>query len=368
MSGAGKEALVHRCGPSAGVGAIPQEPGKRLPCRTIDLHCHIFVPEAQAIVAGSVAQQVDAAASLATFGAESLAVNAAQFETLGPRLTSLGTRLADMDAMGVDMQLISVSPTQYFYGAEDVDMAEAIVSSINDHIADACASHSGRLAGLGTVALQHPGLAARQLDYAMRVQGLRGVEISSHVNGINISDRRFDPFWEKADELGAIVFLHPWGTTVGERLNRHYLGNSVGQPMETAIALSNLIFEGTLDRHPGVRIVAAHGGGYLPLYINRSDHAHAVRPEACGCVHPPAEYLKRIWFDSLVYKPDHLHRLIDAVGLSQIVLGTDYPFDMGHYDPAALLAGLAPDQQAAIAGGNAAALLGLAPATKTERS
>jgi aminocarboxymuconate-semialdehyde decarboxylase len=354
------EVLLHRCSDPV-QAAIQRGSGKRLDCRTIDMHCHMFVPEVQAIVAGSAGQQTDAAALARTFGAESLAINARQIEVIGPKLTTLEARLADMAAMGVDMQVISVSPTQYFYSVDDPDMAASVSSAVNGRIAETCAAHPDRLAGLGTVSLQHPERAAVQLRVAMREQGLRGVEISSHVNGINISDRQFDPFWNAADELGAIVFLHPWGTTVGDRLNRHYLGNTVGQPMETTIALSNLIFDGTLDRHPGVKIVAAHGGGYLPLYINRSDHAFAVRREACACAHPPSTYLHRIWFDSLVYEPDHLRRLIDVVGASQVVLGTDYPFDMGHYDPAGMFAGLAPATLAAIAGGNAAALLGIAP-------
>lgn len=356
MSRSGSETLLHRCGDSA---PVVRRQAQRLRCRTIDMHCHILVPEIQEIVAGSSGQKADAAASLRTFGAASLAVNAGQFETIGPKLTRLGDRLADMDVMGVDVQVISISPTQYFYAIDDADMAEAVCAAANDGIAETCAAHADRLIGLGTVSLQYPDRAAAQLEMLIREHGMRGVEISSHVDGVNISDRRFDPFWAKADALGAVVFLHPWGTTVGDRLGRHYLGNIVGQPMETAIALSNLIFEGTLDRHPGIKIVAAHGGGYLPLYINRSDHAFAERADACGCVHRPSSYLKRIWFDSLVYEPGHLQRLIEVVGASQVVLGTDYPFDMGHYDPAALLGHLDDEAQAAIAGGNAAHLLGL---------
>ena len=332
------------------------------------MHCHMFVPEVQAIVAGSAGQQAETASLNRTFGADSLAINADQLEVIGPKLMTLAARFDDMDAMGVDMQVISLSPTQYFYTVDDRDMASSVTTAANERIAETCAAHPDRLAGLGTVSLQYPDLAAAQLHRAMRDQGLRGVEISSHVNGANISDRQFDAFWTTADELGAIVFLHPWGTNVGDRLKRHYLGNTVGQPMETAIALSNLIFEGTLDRHPGVKIVAAHGGGYLPLYINRSDHAYSVRPEVCGCAHHPSTYLSRIWFDSLVYEPEHLRRLIEVVGASQVVLGTDYPFDMGHYDPAGLFTNLDPDTQAAIAGGNAAALLGIDLGTTAARS
>lgn len=358
MSAFASAPLVHRCADHV-QAAVAQGSGRRLAYRTIDLHCHLFVPEVQAMVAGTPGQLAEAAASLRTFGAESLEVNAKQLGAMAPKLTTLDVRIADMDAMGVDMQVLSVSPTQYYYTVDDRDMASAIVRAVNDRTADTVAHRPDRLAGLGTVSLQYPDLAADQLEHAMQSQGLHGVEISTHVDNENIADRRFDPFWAKADELGAIVFVHPWGTSVGDRLSAHYLGNTVGQPMETAIALSNLIFAGTLDRHPGVKIVAAHGGGYLPTYISRSDHAYAARPEACGCALPPSAYLRRIWFDSLVYEQAHLQRLIDVAGVSQIVLGTDYPFDMGHYDPAGLFASLDPRAQAAIAGENAAKLLGL---------
>ena len=367
MNQSAPKTLLHRCGDPVQTG-ISRGTGRRLDCRTIDMHCHIFVPEVQAIVAGSAGQKAEMAALHRTFGADSLAINAGQLETIVPKLTTLQARFADMDAMGVDMQVISISPTQYYYMIDEEAMASSVARAVNERIAETCEAHPDRLAGLGTVSLQYPEKAAAQLHLAMRDQGLRGVEISSHLNGINISDRRFDPFWSMADDLGAVVFLHPWGTNVGDRLSKHYLGNTVGQPMETAIALSNLIFEGTLDRHPGVKIVAAHGGGYLPLYINRSDHAYEVRPEVCGCAHQPSTYLKRIWFDSLVYEPYHLQRLIDVVGASQVVLGTDYPFDMGHYDPAGLLASLDPETRRAVAGGNAATLLGIDLHTTAARS
>jgi len=192
--------------------------------------------------------------------------------------------------------------------------------------------------------------------------GLRGVEISSAVNGLELSDERFDRFWSKAEELGCLVFIHPLGTSLGERVNRHYLGNIIGQPIETTIALSHLIFGGVLDRYPRLRICAAHGGGYLPSYIGRSDHGFAVRPEAAKIQHKPSEYLKRIYFDSLVYTAEGLRHLIEEVGVTQIMLGTDYPFDMGAYDPHAhvsAVAGLTEQERDLILGGNAARLLGI---------
>ena len=183
------------------------------------------------------------------------------------------------------------------------------------------------------------------------------------VNGEELDAVRLTPFWRKAEELGAVIFIHPFGTTLGERVSTYYLSNIIGQPLETTIALSHLIFGGVLDRHPGLRIVAAHGGGYLPGYCGRTNHAHAVRPEVhAGAKLRPVEYLRKMWFDTLVYEPGGLRHLIDVVGASQLVVGSDYPFDMGHYDPHGLLAatqGLTPAELNAILGGNAAGLLGL---------
>ncbi|ABQ68667.1 amidohydrolase 2 [Rhizorhabdus wittichii RW1] len=351
------DAMLHRCSPQAAPVALGT-PVARLPFRTIDLHCHLAAPEVEALVAGHPLLAERAGAEAAAIGAASLAVNRERIGALMPRLTGADERLRDMDAMGVDVQAISPSPTQYHYWAEP-DLADRIVGRMNDAIATACAAHPDRFVGLGTVALQHPERAAAQLETAMRDHGFKGVEISSLVDGVDIADRRFDPFWAKADELGAVVLIHPWGTTLGDRLADHYLMNIVGQPFETALCLSKLIFGGTLDRHRRLRIVTVHGGGYLPTYVGRSDHGHAVRPEAGGCSCAPSEQLKRIWFDSLVYEPRHLARLIDEVGVGQVVLGTDYPFDMGHYDPASVVAGLDEDSQRRILGGNAAKLLGI---------
>jgi aminocarboxymuconate-semialdehyde decarboxylase len=232
----------------------------------------------------------------------------------------------------------------------------------NEAIAALVATKPDRLSGLATVALQHPALAANQLKHAVKVLGLRGVEISSSVNGRELSDPGLEPFWATAQELAVVVFLHPFGTTLGERVTSHYLVNTIGQPLETTIALSHLIFGGVLDAYPGLKIVAAHGGGYLPTYSGRSDHAFAVRPEAATKTRTkPSEHLRRIWFDSVVYEPQALKTLVDHVGVSQLVVGSDYPFDMGNYDIHALVnetPGLTDTERAAILGGNAADLIG----------
>ena len=334
--------------------------GQRL--RTIDLHCHALTTEVERKVAGHPQKSAEAQARLRTMGRASVEYNASTMlpESL-PALTDLAVRLQDMDAMGVDIQVISPSPNQYYYWAEP-DLAVEIVRLQNEHIAELCAQHPHRLAGLGTLALQHPAVAIEQLEYAVRKLGLKGVEVSTAVNGVELADPALEPVWGKAESLGCMIFIHPLGTSLGERLDRHYLSNIVGQPVETAVALSHLIFGGVLDRYPGLKICAAHGGGYLPTYIGRSEHAYGARPDAHTMALPPAEYLKRLYFDSLVYSPQALRMLLDQVGEEQVVVGTDYPFDMGHYDIHALVGatpGLSEAGRAAVLGGNAARLLGL---------
>lgn len=338
---------------------------RRLPFLAVDMHCHNHSPEVEGLSADHPVRKAVAALEAEAIGAASVRVNVERYASVLPKLTLASERLADMDAMGVDVQVVSPSPLQYAYWAEQA-LADQLVGLQNEAVAVLCGDHPDRFVGLGTVALQDPARAARQLERLMKKDGFKGVEIGTYVAGRDIADRFFDPFWTKADELGAVVFIHPWGTTVGSRLADHYLMNVVGQPFETTVGLSKLILGGTLDRCPGVKIVAAHGGGYLPAYIGRSDHAYAVRPDAGTCACLPSTYLRRIWFDSVVYDPKQLARLIDAVGADRVVLGTDYPFDMGHYDPAGLVVGLDTETQRRLLGGNAAGMLGLRQKELTE--
>ncbi|HVB86007.1 MAG TPA: amidohydrolase family protein [Candidatus Dormibacteraeota bacterium] len=328
---------------------------------TVDVHCHILTAEVESLVAGCPEKQAEQAAQLRIYGPESIEHNRTLFARLMPQLTGVDERLRRMDEMGVDVQLISPSPNQYYYWAE-VDLAKQIVATQNEHIALVCGTHPERLRGLGNVSLQHPELSVEQLSDCVNKFGLRGVEISSACNGLELSDVRFERFWAKAEELGCLVFIHPLGTSLGDRVNRYYLGNIIGQPLETTVALSHLIFGGVLDRFPGLKICAAHGGGYLPSYVGRSDHGYAVRPEAANIKLKPSEYLKRIYYDSLVYTPEGLRHLIEQVGVAQVMIGTDYPFDMGSYDPHGQIAdvpGISQEERDRILGGNAARLLGI---------
>jgi predicted TIM-barrel fold metal-dependent hydrolase len=326
----------------------------------IDTHGHLLVPEANALAGGHPREAADVAAELASFSAPSVAANQAQLRRVWPQLTAVERRLADLDAIGVDVQVVGPMP-MHRYWAEPV-LAAKLTTLINEAIAAHCGAGAGRLYGLGTLPLQHPDLAVRELERAMTELGLKGVSVSTNVDGRELADAAFEPVWEAAASLGAVVFIHPWGCSLGARLGAHFLGNTFGQPAETALALSHLIFSGTLDRHPGLRLLAAHGGGFLPTYIGRSDHAWSQRADARGCTRPPSSYLRRIWYDALVYTPQALRHLVEVVGSDKVVLGTDYPFDMGVADPVerATAAALPAADLTAILSGNAATLFGVA--------
>jgi aminocarboxymuconate-semialdehyde decarboxylase len=293
-----------------------------------------------------------------------------------PQLTDLDRRLADMDAQGVDVQLVSPSPSHFYYFAGE-ELSLKLAKQANQAVREFVDRAPERLNGLGLVPLQHPALMVEALDHAVLECGLLGVEIGSFAatpgdperGTVELSTPRLEPFWSRAEELGALVFLHPFGCSLDERLDRFYLANTVSQPAENAVALSHLIFSGVLDRHPELKVLAAHGGGYLPTTIGRSDHAWKVRPEARTCAEPPSSYLKKIYFDSLVHSAAELGALVAAAGPEQVLLGSDYPFDMGSDKPVAEVhaAGLAAEDAASILAGNAAALGITASARLAER-
>ncbi|KQM83557.1 amidohydrolase family protein [Agromyces sp. Leaf222] len=326
----------------------------------VDVHAHVLLPALQAVVQAGDPEGFAAAADLETRrnGPESQAASGAMIRERFAKLTDLGARLAAMDATGVDVQVVSPSPSHYYPWA-DAELADRVARAASLATAELVASAPERLLGLGLVPLQHPSLLVGALEYAVLDLGLVGVEISSGAGDVELSDERLEPFWSRAEELDAVVFLHPFGCTLDERLDRYYLANTVGQPTENAVALSHLIFSGVLDRHPRLRIVAAHGGGYLPAYIGRSDHAWRARPEVHGCRELPSSYLRRLWFDSLVHDATGLRILVDAAGADRVVLGSDFPFDMGVEDPVASVreAGLDASTEQGILSGNIRSLI-----------
>jgi aminocarboxymuconate-semialdehyde decarboxylase len=348
----------------ATAGRRPQPGPRRSPSvdahtvRTVDVHAHLLLPEVEALVADLPGLAEARALDARRNGPAAQAVSGPMVRERVPILTDVRLRLAAMDAQGVDVQLVSPSPSHYHYWADE-ETAEKLYRLAGEATAAHCAQAPDRLRGLGLAPLQHPEQAVRALEHALD-QGLLGVEISSHAPGRELSDPAYEPFWKRAEETGAILFLHPFGCTLDERLDQWYLSNTVGQPTENAVALSHLIFSGVLDRHPELKLIAAHGGGYLPTHIGRSDHAWSARSDAgAGCAHLPSSYLKRLYFDSLVHDPQVLRALIGAVGADRVLLGSDFPFDMGTEDPVGALraAGLSDPDFHAVRGGNAAALL-----------
>jgi aminocarboxymuconate-semialdehyde decarboxylase len=311
--------------------------GRRV--KTVDVHAHCAVPEAMALMGLKVAPN-----------------------TL--LMSDKSERLAAMDAQGIDVEALSINP--YWYGAAR-DLAAQLISIQNEALAAICAAEPERFVAFASVALQHPDLAAEQLETAVRRFGLRGVAIGGSVNGEELAAARFQPFWAKAEALGVLVFIHPQGTRELEPSGRlkgsGLLDNTIGNPLETTIALSHLIFEGTLDRFPGLKICAAHGGGYLPSYAARSDAVCRTFPERVGPLPKkrPTEYLKQLYFDSIVFTPEALRHLIAETGPGQIVMGTDYPYPWTSTSVDHILAtpGLSDADRIAILGGTAAKLLGI---------
>src|SRR5207244_7612990 len=255
-----------------------------------------------------------------------------------------------------------------WYRAER-DAAVELIKIQNEKLAEFCAVTPDRFVAFATVALQHPDLAVEQLQYAIRRLGLRGLAIGCIVAGQELADPKFHPVWAKAEELGILIFMHPLGTRELEPSGRlggsGLLTNTIGNPLETTIALSHLIFEGTLDRFPGLKICAAHGGGFLPSYANRSDAVIRCFPDRVGPLPKknPTAYLKdgQLFFDTIVFTPEALRHLIAESGPGQIMIGTDYPFPWTTTEIDLVLStpGLSDDQPVAILGGTAAKLLGI---------
>lgn len=333
--------------------------GRATSLPTVDVHAHVGVPAVDALINGQAGLAEQRRIDAATLGPASLQLNLKQMTEIGPKLLDLDRRLTAMDAARVDVQAVSAVPLPHAWA--DRDLAGRIVATTNESVATFCATSPDRLLPIGTVSLQHPDLAVTQLTSAVRDTGMRGVQISTSAGpGRELDDPSLAEFWAAAEELGAAVLIHPWGCTLGERLNAYYLFNSVGNPTETTLALSRLIFSGVLERHPRLKVWSAHGGGYLASYIVRADHAWAVRNDARTTEEAPSALLRRTFVDSLVYAPEQLRHLVASVGASQVTLGSDYPFDMGVDDPLDRLeaAGFDLATTDAVRGGNALRLLG----------
>ncbi len=331
----------------SGTGAHPRAQrrdvviaGKRV--KTVDVHAHCAVPAAM--------QLVDL-----------------PLETQALLMHDTSSRIAAMDAQGIDVEVLSINP--YWYRVER-DVVAELIRVQNETLVEFCAANPDRFVAFATAALQYPGLAARQVQHAVKNLGFRGVGVAGSVAGDELANPKFHPFWAKCEELGVLVFMHPLGTRELEATGRlagcGLLTNTIGNPLETTIALSHLIFEGTLDRFPGLKICAAHGGGFLPSYANRSDAVTRCFPNRVGPLPKknPTAYLRdgQLYFDTIVFTPEGLRHLIAETGPDKIMIGTDYPFPWTSTEVDLIMdtPGLSDDQRIAILGGTAQRLLGIA--------
>ena len=277
-------------------------------------------------------------------------------------MTTIDRRLSDLDRMGIDIQVVAPAPGQCYYYV-DSKIAESAHRITNDGVAEFCMRKPDRFLGLGGVTLQEPDLAVQELDYVMSELRLKGVQILTNVDGRELSDPLYRPFFARAEQLGALIMLHPNGFTQGERFTHFYFNNVIGNPLETTLALHNLIFSGTLARFPDLKLLAVHGGGYLPAYSGRIDHAWGARRDSHGDLPlPPTTYLRQVYLDTVVFTYHQLAYLLEVFGPDRILMGTDYPFDMAEFNPIGHIAGvngMDEDTLAQLAGGNAIRLLDL---------
>src|SRR5918995_2907647 len=278
--------------------------GRRV--RTIDVHAHCVIPETLKIMGLEVESH----------------------ERRGPGISEVGARrIAEMDAQGIDVEALSINPR--WYRAER-DLVTQVIKIQNERLAEFCATYPDRFVAFASVALQFPDLAVQQLVHGVKKLGLRGAAVGASVAGLEFSDPKFHPFWAKAEELGVLIFIHPQSTPdLARRLKgQGWLENTIGNPLDTTIALSHLIFEGTLDRFPKLKICSAHGGGFLPSYAARSDNSLRVAPDMDTGVKlkkRPTEYLRQMYYDTLVFTPEALRHLAAEVGVNRLVIGTDHP-------------------------------------------
>jgi predicted TIM-barrel fold metal-dependent hydrolase len=351
-SGAAVASGIVFCGCGLLHRAQAQEPARQtLPVKvagktvkTIDVHSHCQFREAGALL-----------------GADGPKLQVPPVNNAEAVFIEIDKRLAAMDAQAIDMEVLSINP---FWYDRERELAAQIVKLQNEKLAELCAAKPDRFAAFASLTLQAPDLAVQELETAVKKQGLKGAAIGGIVNGVEFSDARFNPVWAKAEELGVPLFIHPQGVP---ELNKRFagngwLGNTIGNPLETTIALSHLIFEGTFDRYPGLKVIAAHGGGFLGSYADRSDHACLVGPKGCNpeikLKKQPTEYLKQIYFDSLIFTPEAIRHLVAQVGAGQIVMGSDYPYPWQMHPSDHILAcsSLDDDAKADILGRTAAKL------------
>jgi aminocarboxymuconate-semialdehyde decarboxylase len=318
--------------------------GKRI--KTIDVHAHCWFQETIDLMGDEASRVLPGT------------------RVVDARVLDVEARLKSMDAMAIDTEVLSINP---FWYRKDRDVAARIVKIQNEKLSQLCAKYPDRFAAYASLTMQFPELAVQQLETAMKSQGLKGAAIGGSVLGEDFASPRFHPVLAKAEELGAVLFIHPQSTPqLANRFKGNgWLSNTIGNPLDTTIALQKLIFEGVLDKFPKLKVIGAHGGGYLASYAPRSDHACFVNPGQCDLniklKKKPTEYLNQLYFDSLVFTAEGLRHLVAQVGASQVVIGSDHPIPWQQQPVEHIFATttLNDKDKAAILGLNAAKLFGI---------
>ncbi len=330
----------------------------------IDMHAHVFSPSAKALMdkhyqpADILTPDRDPYMFYAH--PSSMAVDQEAIPGLVPKMIDLKPRAEDMDKTRVDMQVVSPVPIQFFYWT-DPELGNELARLQNDDVSELVKGDPERFVAMGTLPMQDAAASVVEMRRAVKELDIRAFIISSNIDGVELSDSRFDPIYAEAVALDVPLFLHPFGFTDGARLRPFFMHNCVGQPLEEQIAISHLIFGGVLDRHKGIKICIAHGGGYFPYYAGRMDHSWEYRPELRKTIdRPPSEYLRELYYDTVVFRPDQLEYLVDLVGVDRVMMGTDYPFDMQEFEPVAFVESatkLSEGERKKILGGTAAELM-----------
>jgi predicted TIM-barrel fold metal-dependent hydrolase len=325
--------------------------GKRI--RTVDAHAHCYFQDALDLLGPEKAK----AARPPVKGVEQHFLANADV---------LSGRLREMDEQSIDTQVLSINP--FWYGS-DVALSKQICELNNRHLSEVCQAHPDRLTAFASLTMQDPATAVQELEHAMRELGLKGAAIGSRVMGEEFSDPKFEPVLAKAEELGAVLFIHPISDPT---LNNRYKGNGwmsnvIGNPLDTTIAMEHLVYQGTMDKHPNLKVLGAHGGGYFGSYGPRMDHSCYVSPQGCDASitlkKKPTEYMKQFYYDSLIFTPEMLRHLVAEVGASQVMIGSDHPIPWDEH-PAEVVMNtktLTPQERIAILGTNAEKLFKLPP-------
>jgi aminocarboxymuconate-semialdehyde decarboxylase len=330
----------------------------------IDIHAHIIVPEITRSQAPDEAWRPEVAWQN---GKQSVDFNGKQINSTLRDFVDIGTILVEQEKADVDVVLLSPWSSLFRYDADPKECLRTCQIQ-NDSLARLVSDHISSMRAVGAVPLQDSSLAVAELERVMNQLGLAGVEIGTNVGGTYLGDPQFRPFWEAAEALGAFVEIHPVPGVGGSAKREYYLWNAYANPAETALTTAHMILSGLLEEHPNLKICLFHGGGHLPYQIGRLDRAYEVRPEARKKISaPPSTYLKKFYFDTVTHSSLALSYLVDLVGASQVLLGSDYPFDMGYEQPTKLveeLPDLAEDDKQAILGENARLLLGIETSPK----